>query len=619
MKFKSISQKIVVFAFILIIIACLSLGLIAYNRSTKAIKAEIDRALINLAEDGALLIESHIRAQVAILETLAATEEIRSMDWEIQRGVLLSEQRRLNVLKLGIIKPNGTATYADGSVAQLGDRDYIKKALGGTVGISSIFTCREIGQPIMIFAVPIGRSEGALISIIDGLFFSEIIASKGFGKRGYSFVVDSDGYTVAHLNMENVINEDNIIENAKTDPVLKALANVIAKMGAGEKGVDHYVYAGEMRYMGYAPVPGINWSIAVGSYQDEVLAGIYNMRNLLFIASLVVLAIGFAGSFVIASTIAAPIKETSKFATNMSNGNFSNEVPKHVLDLKDEIGVLAKSFDLMQKSLRDMFTSVKKEIDKVSYSSNSLASSSEEMSASLEEVGASANEFSGNAQGLSENSEEMNRLGNKISEKAQNGSKALEIAAIQMKNISDSVSALQQDVISLDNQAGDIGKIVITIKEIAEQTNLLALNAAIEAARAGEHGRGFAVVANEVGKLAEQSSISAEEISRIVGLIQAQSSHVTEKMAKSSENVQSGTDAVSSAGIVLKSIIDEIQDIVEKIKLVASASHEISSGSEEVSAAVEEQTATMSEIASTAMDLQELVYNLNKAIEKFKV
>jgi methyl-accepting chemotaxis protein len=75
--------------------------------------------------------------------------------------------------------------------------------------------------------------------------------------------------------------------------------------------------------MGYAPLSSINWGIAVGSYQNDVLAGIYRMRNLMFIVSLVVLAIGFAGSLIIASTIAAPIKETSKFAANMSGGDFS--------------------------------------------------------------------------------------------------------------------------------------------------------------------------------------------------------------------------------------------------------------------------------------------------------
>lgn len=80
--------------------------------------------------------------------------------------------------------------------------------------------------------------------------------------------------------------------------------------------------------------------------------------------------------------------------------------------------------------------------------------------------------------------------------------------------IESSYTAIVEKFQNLNSMAQGIQKIASAVKDISSQTNLLALNASIEAARAGEHGRGFAVVSQEIGKLAGQSNISAQEITR---------------------------------------------------------------------------------------------------------
>jgi hypothetical protein len=82
--------------------------------------------------------------------------------------------------------------------------------------------------------------------------------------------------------------------------------------------------------------------------------------------------------------------------------------------------------------------------------------------------------------------------------------------------LSDCLANLKNDSEKVVSDLGKMDGILRFIEDVAASSNLLGLNAAIEAARAGEHGRGFSVVADEIRKMADNSSNSVKEISRIL-------------------------------------------------------------------------------------------------------
>ncbi|MGU5652023.1 methyl-accepting chemotaxis protein [Aeromonas allosaccharophila] len=121
----------------------------------------------------------------------------------------------------------------------------------------------------------------------------------------------------------------------------------------------------------------------------------------------------------------------------------------------------------------------------------------------------------------------------------------------------------------LNEQSRNIEAIVSTISSIADQTNLLALNAAIEAARAGDQGRGFAVVADEVRQLAARTSLSTDEIAKVVQNNRELTARVTSEMSDVARSAELGKQQVGEVNEVMSEIRREANNVSSTVSDLA--------------------------------------------------
>lgn len=391
--------------------------------------------------------------------------------------------------------------------------------------------------------------------------------------------------------------------------------------------------------------------------QSQIYQVQANIIRMVTIMSVCAILLSMMISIIITRNITKPIHQFVVLAQQVTEGDLTEKVQ---VKTKDEISILADSFNKMLANLRNIVGQIAIVSQQVTATSQQLSASSQESSAASEEVattiGYVAKAASEQSVAVEESHSIINEIGNRIDSLSKNieivnqssvntldsaklGLKQSQSAVEKIDSIKSSTVETVKVVSILSESSAEIEKIVDVIGTIADQTNLLALNAAIEAARAGVAGKGFAVVADEVRKLAEQSSESAKQIAALISDMHEQVKHVVIAMDKNNKEVELGVQIVNRAGDSFKTILSEIDNVAKQVENVVYITHEVekntktitdnfehmnalsektAAAAQQVSASSEEQTVSMEEVANAAAGLAEMSYKLQNSISVFK-
>jgi methyl-accepting chemotaxis protein len=279
----------------------------------------------------------------------------------------------------------------------------------------------------------------------------------------------------------------------------------------------------------------------------------------------------------------------------------------------------------------------------------------EDISASTEELSAGMEETSAATEEVSSTVEEINIAVQNISQKAQDG-------AVTVDGINRRATTLRSDFEKSQQNASDVRlqvqekleksleetKAVEKINElangilgIASQTNLLALNASIEAARAGEAGRGFAVVADEIGKLADESTRTVNQMQQInqqvfnaVGNLSENAKELMkfvsvnvandyEKMLLATHDYTNDAnkvdDIVTELSATSQELLASIENITSAISGVATATNEGAQGTSSIAGRASESASESSKTVVETGKVKEAVDSLMTAVRIFKI
>ena len=309
-------------------------------------------------------IDSYIDYMENIAYLISSNEDVQDylfdekIDNEGRYRILNQLQTILNsrsdIRNVGIISKNGRMLINDGSKSvnqdlDLNTQEWYATALekpNGPILTSSHVQHIISGERPWVITLSRGIRDRSGSGEKEGVFFidlnysaiSELCDQSTVGTKGYAFILDAKGNIVYHPQQQQLYNElqtENIslIMDTDEDTVLT---------GTGNDGKLYSISRSEKT----------GWTVVDCTNVKELLSKSRQAQSVYVLTAIILVIVALLFSRFMARSITLPIQKLRDSMKKVQEGDFS--VSDVVVDSKNEIGSLTKSFDVMTHRIHEL-------------------------------------------------------------------------------------------------------------------------------------------------------------------------------------------------------------------------------------------------------------------------
>jgi methyl-accepting chemotaxis protein len=442
---------------------------------------------------------------------------------------------------------------------------------------------------------------------------------------------------LAKDTLEDITDAVGDIEEIMRREALVSVSKVVSKMDEFTVSINHQVDGVNQLSHELEEINALSDGVLVANTDIQSTSidfgeQIHLSKNIIVVVLVLAIIICLFGALFLIHTIIKPLKHVSSALEEIAQGD-GDLAQRLNLTSKDEIGLLANSFDLFIDKIHQIVIKTQQVVTSLQNSATDVEQLSVRSSQSidaekdqLQQLITSMTQMSENSRDVARNIEAASTAAIQVNADAESGSNVVHQTIDIMGEVNNDVTVVNDAMLRLVADSKDIGSVLEVIEQIAEQTNLLALNAAIEAARAGEQGRGFAVVADEVRALAARTQQSTLESKAKIEELQTATGKAVEAITIGKNRTLQGVEQASQASESINTMQEGIKVISEMNNQVASAAElqtavadEIDINLNNINHSVEKTTDIADDFLQSANHLVVMSEELKELIGQFKV
>ncbi len=250
-----------------------------------------------------------------------------------------------------------------------------------------IFPSETPGSPVIYFAVPVFSKAGTMTGVMLATYNANVLQSilrdaaedKSTASE-YTFLVDDtyfinlghssrpemlfksslemDTFTLSTLQMQGVMNNGSFDSLVLPQPELTSELKRMGAIAYFKAPVQEY--NGEIAEIAAIRIPDTHWILVVAQLSSGIETLTQNQTRTIVISSVIISLISAVIAIIASNIFTSPIIQLTRAAETIASGDFTK---KTNIKQKDEIGILARTFNNMADQIQESIENLERRVD----------------------------------------------------------------------------------------------------------------------------------------------------------------------------------------------------------------------------------------------------------------